>query len=327
MKQITMAVIMRAMFGQSRGDGLSELPAFLDECVDAGSDPRFMALVDTAGQIRAQAWQERTRWSPWSRFLRLRTRLDGLLFTEIARRRAVAADRTDVMSLLMTMRDEAGQPLSDQAVRDHMLSLLVAGHKTTAAALTWTMYWLLREPAVYRQVQEELTTGRSEYLSLAIKEALRLSPPLAVVLRRVMRPERLGSHLLPPGVLVAPASYLVHRRADCWDEPLRFKPERFRARTNPYEYFPFGGGSRRCIGMAFALHEMNVVLSELLSAVPLELKSGYRPRTIRKGITFVIGDGLPVRRVAPAPARAAVPFVGTAAPTPTTAAPIGSAAD
>jgi len=320
MKQITMAVIMRAMFGQSPGDGLSEVPRLLDACLKVANSPAFVTLVDASGEIRGRAWQERTRWSPWSRFRQQRARLDAVLLAEIARRRAVAAERTDVMSLLMTMHDEAGRALDDAAIRDHMLSLLVAAHRTTAGALTWTMYWLLREPVVHRRVREELAGGSSDYLSLAIKEALRLSPPLAVVLRRVMSPQQVGSYLLPASVLVAPSSYLVHRRADCWDEPARFQPERFRTRINPYVYFPFGGGTRRCIGMAFALYEMNIVLSELLSAVSLELKPGYRPRTVRKGITFVISDGLPVRRLphtaatVVAPSReAATPAVGAPA--------------
>jgi cytochrome P450 len=301
MKQITRAVILKAVFGQEQGDGLQQLPELMDACVRFGHSPLFLAVVDQAGDIRASALQERTRFSPWSKFRRLHDAVDALLYREIARRRATPGQRQDVMSLLLTAKDEAGRPLDDEAVRDEMLSLLVAGHKTTAAALTWCIYRLLTEPRVYELVRQEVVQGQHDYLDRVIKESLRLNPTLPIVLRRLKSSQRIGEHDLPAGVLAAPAIHLVHRRADCWPDPERFNPDRFTSKVSPYKYFPFGGGPRRCIGMAFALHEMRIVVSELISSVVLELEPGYRARTVRSGITFVISDGLPARRAMPLP--------------------------
>jgi cytochrome P450 len=237
------------------------------------------------------------RWSPWGHALALRRRVDAHLRETIARRRRDDTTRgTDVLSMLVEARDDAGNPMRDEQIVDEMLTLLVAGHETTATSLSWTLWRLLSEPAVLARARDEaLAANGSNYLDAVIKETLRLNPIIPDVGRRLTRPMRIGDWDLPAGVAVAPCIYLTHRRPDLWPDAERFDPERFLgARPKPYEFFPFGGGVRRCLGMALALVEMRIVLSRLLVQVDVQLAPGYRPRLTRRSITFAPSRGMPV---------------------------------
>jgi cytochrome P450 family 110 len=243
-------------------------------------------------------------WSPWGRVVRLKREIDAILFAEFARRRAQGvAGRDDVLSLLLDARDERGQPMTDSALRDELLTLLVAGHETTAASLGWVFLRLLDRPHIVQRLRDELggwsgdarQIGQLPYLDAVLKEASRLDPVIPNIGRRLRAPLRLGGQDLPAGVVVAPCIYLTHRRPDLWPEPERFDPERFlAARFNPNIFFPFGGGVRRCLGAAFATYEMKVVLATVLSRVDLRPAPGYRARLVRRSIAFVPSDGLPV---------------------------------
>ncbi len=300
MQQITLDVILRAVFGVREGATMTILRDKLVRLIGASMNPMWLwprLQIDLG------------RHSPWGRFVRVRREVYVLLTAEIARRREHGDGdaATDVLSLLVAARDEDGHAMCDEELLDEMMTLLLAGHETTATALSWTLYRILSDPAVLERVRAELATvaggegiraehvGRLEYLDATIKETLRLHPVIPDVGRMLQRPMRIGGWDLPAGVSVGPAIYLTHRRADVWQDPLTFDPQRFvGARPSPYEFLPFGGGVRRCLGMMFALFEMKVVLAEVLSRVELSLVPGYRVRLVRRSITFAPSEGMPV---------------------------------
>jgi len=247
-------------------------------------------------------------WSPWGRAVRLHREFSSLLFEEMSRRRATGIEtRDDVLSMLLQARDESGAPLDDEALRDEMLTLLLAGHETTAASLSWVIYRLLANPEVAERARQETVevtgtgpvrpehVGRLRYLDAVLKETMRLDPVIPNAGRALQADVTLSGRELPAGVVVAPCIYLAHRRADSWPEPLRFNPERFMGgRADPYAFFPFGGGTRRCIGAAFAIYQMKIVLAEILSRVEFKPVEGYVARLERRSITFAPSQGLPV---------------------------------
>jgi cytochrome P450 len=309
-QRITLDVILRAVFGLDDG---GELDALRRRLVAGATlvtrNPLLMvkALQRDLGPLTA--WRDVTR---------LRDEVDAMLFAEFARRRAEdRTDRTDVLSLLLAARDEDGEPMSNQELRDEMITLLLAGHETTATTLAWVVHYVLAHPAVHARLQEELAAWRDErvpgsgdlpYLDAAIKETQRLMPIIPLVGRRLQAPTTIGGHALPAGVVAAPCIYLAHRRSDVWEDPASFQPERFlRKRPTPYEFLPFGGGNRACLGAAFASFEMKIVLARILARVELQGVPGYRPRIVRRGIAFAPSEGMPVvvtRRYDPAAAAA-----------------------
>jgi cytochrome P450 len=201
-------------------------------------------------------------------------RLDAAIADEIAHRRRAGDldEREDVLSLLLLARDaersggegearDSGRPMSDRELRDELVTLLVAGHETTANALAWALERLARHPAAWARLQDEVAAGETAYLDAVVRETLRLRPVLAAVLRRLTAPMEIGGWELPAGVGVAPCIYLLHRRPDLYPEPLAFRPERFLEQPpGTYTWIPFGGGVRRCLGASFALFEMTQVL-------------------------------------------------------------------
>jgi cytochrome P450 len=295
MKRITMIVMLRAVFGLEEGTKFERLRDRIDRLLRMGNHPLFFMMVDGKGGIRRQHLQERFRFSPWSTFRRLHDEVDEIFNREIAERRRSGESRQDVLSMLVAARDEKGASLDDETLRDEMLTLLVAGHKTTATTLTWILYRMLSEPGVWSKVRTEVEAGGHEYLDCVIKETMRLNPTIPFVLRRLQVARRIGSREIPAGVIVAPAMYLTHRRPASWPDPTRFDPARFRDNPSPYDYFPFGGGTRRCLGAAFALYEMRIVLAEIVTSVELSLRRGYTARSVRRGISLALSDGLPVR--------------------------------
>src|SRR5213592_1154157 len=220
---------------------------------------------------------------------------------------AGAGEGDDVLSMLVAARDDDGQAMSDEELRDQMVTLLLAGHETTATALAWAVHHIIENPDVLASIRTELDRElgdgplhpghvmRLEYLDAVVKETLRLRPVIGEVGRVLKRPMRIGGWDLPAGVEASPSIYLVHRRPDVWPDPERFDPQRFvGSRPSPYEFLPFGGGTRRCLGMAFALYEMKVVLAEVLRRVDLVRAPGYRMRMVRRAITFAPSEGMPV---------------------------------
>lgn len=288
MQAITLEVIMRAVFGFEDAERRERIGAPLRKVLDAvGSRGRVLALALTDGRNGPL--------SPWRRFAAARARADELLYEEIGARRADphGADGDDIFSMLLAARDDEGRPLSDAELRDELMTLLVAGHETTATALSWALERLIRNPRVLERLLAEEAAGNDEYLNAVIKETLRLRPVVPAVVRRLQEPMEFGGWELPAGVNIAPSIYLLHRRADIFADPLEFRPERFL--DNPpgtYEWIPFGGGVRRCLGASFALYEMQVVLRAVLAAVSLRTEPGRADEGVtRRAITFAPSRG------------------------------------
>ncbi len=201
-------------------------------------------------------------------------RVEDAIDREIARARSDPGlrERGDLLAALALARYEDGTPLSDGDLRDQLITLLIAGHESTATSLAWAAASLARAPGPLERLREELGAGNSSYLDAVCREALRLRPPLPIAGRLLRRPLHLSGREIPAGSWVAPCIYLVHRRPEVYPEPDRFLPERFLDRSPPpYTWIPFGGGSRRCIGAAFALAEMRAVLSAIVT------RTGLRP--------------------------------------------------
>lgn len=225
--------------------------------------------------------------SPWGRVRRLRAETDAILYDVVARRRA-AGGGDDVLSLLLAARDEAGAPLTDRELRDELVTLLVAGHETTATALEWALDRVLAHPEVHARVRDEaLAGGALEYLDAVVKETHRVRPVVPNVARRLHAPLAFDGHAMPTGTYVAPCVYLAHRREETYPDPLAFRPERFLGhKPDPYAWMPFGGGARRCIGMAFALLEMRVALATMFAGADLARAAPRDARIARRGVTL-----------------------------------------
>jgi cytochrome P450 len=308
MQAMTLEIILRAVFGVTDQAQLERLGTPLRELLDMVGTPRkVLALGLTAGRTTGPL-------SPWRRFAAARAVADRVIHEEIrARRREQAAgggaDRGDIFSMLVAARDDEGRALTDDELRDELMTLLVAGHETTATGLAWTLERVSREPRVLAQLLDEQARGDGRtYLDAAVKETLRLRPVVPAVVRKLMAPMTFGPWELPAGVHVAPSIYLLHRRADLYPQPLAFRPERFLEGRPPgtYEWIPFGGGVRRCLGASFALMEMREVLSVVLRDAPPAAQAGVAAEpTARRAVTFAPARGgrvtVPVGRPGPSP--------------------------
>jgi len=284
MQAITLEIIMRAVFGFEDAERRERIGDPLRRLLDmVGSRPRVVMMALTAGRNGPL--------SPWRAFAAAREQADELLYAEIRARRADphGADGDDIFSMLLAARDPDGQPLTDDELRDELMTLLVAGHETTATALAWALELLTRNPDALAKLVADEGAGGGEYLDAVIKETLRLRPVVPAVVRRLQAPMEFGGWELPAGVHIAPSIYLMHRRPDLYPDPLAFRPERFLGDDPPgtYEWIPFGGGVRRCLGASFAMFEMKVVLRAALKAVRLRAEPGRRPEGVtRRAITF-----------------------------------------
>jgi len=229
---------------------------------------------------------ERVRRVP--AFRRRIDRVDALIHSEIGERRNAEdlGERDDVLSMLVAARHEDGSPMSDAEIRDELLTLLVAGHETTATALSWAVERLTRHPEKLERLRAEALAGEDAYMTATIQETLRLRPVIVLVIRKLTEPVEIGGYELPAGTRVTPSIHLVHRDPEIYPEPDRFLPERFL--DNPpgtYTWIPFGGGVRRCLGAAFAQFEMQVVLRELVKRRQVAPARPASERPFRRAIT------------------------------------------
>jgi cytochrome P450 len=288
MQAVTLEVILRAVFGVDEGERLIRLRDELRSTLTLLSNPRRAIFMVLLGPERLR------RFPPFRRNIE---RIDRLLFEEIRARRAATdlAERDDILSLLLQATHEDGRPMSDRELRDELMTLLVAGHETTATALSWAVELLARHPDELARLEADVGGGDGAYLDAVIKETLRVRPVIALVLRKLVEPMEIGGRLLPAGVSVAPSIHLVHRRPDVYPEPGRFRPERFIERpAGTYTWIPFGGGVRRCLGGAFAEFEMSVVLRELVAQRSLRPAGAEPEHSVRSTITNVPSRGAEV---------------------------------
>jgi cytochrome P450 family 135 len=276
MQSLTLEIIMRTVFGVQDEARKARLVATLSELLRWGADLRRLALGIALGPKRVM------RLGLWRRVLEP---ADDAIFAEITARRAAGGleERDDVMSLLLQARHEDGSPMTDQELRDELMTLLTAGHETTATGLAWALERLVRHPHALERLRE----GDDEYAEAVVKETLRLRSPIAIVLRRLREPMEIGGHLLPAGVNLTPCIYLVHRRPEIYPQPLAFRPERFlEGQGGTYTWIPFGGGVRRCLGASFAQLEMRIVLQTLASRLDLRAVDSRPERIVRRAITM-----------------------------------------
>ncbi|MGZ6695546.1 MAG: cytochrome P450 [Solirubrobacteraceae bacterium] len=280
MQALTLEVIIRAVFGVRDATRRRAMRTALGELLDILTEPIGFALASTIGAERA------TRVGPARRTL---AAVDALVQQEIDAHRGDddLAERDDILSWLLRGRDEDGEPMSDRALRDELVTLLTAGHETTATALSWAIERLLRTPAAMERLTAEVESGRREYTLAVAHETLRLRPVIPLVLRTLAEPMTVGGIDLPAGVKVAPSVIMVHRRADIYPDPHAFRPERFLGvKPGTYTWIPFGGGVRRCLGAAFALFEMEVVLESVVRSAKLRPARPAPERVRRRAITL-----------------------------------------
>lgn len=292
MQTISMRVILRAVFGLTEGIRYQQMEQLLGGLLDALGNPfgvsflYFPFLRRNLGPL-----------SPWGGFIRMRERIDRLIYDEIAdRRKNPGRVRNDILNLLMSARDVTGDALTDLELRDELMTLLAAGHETTATALTWAIYWIHKFPQVRERLLDEfrplnpkdhVALSRLPYLNAVCCETLRIHPVGMLTFPRVTTATvDVTGYSLKPGTVVVGSIYLTHRRKEIYPDPEQFRPERFlERRFSSYEYVPFGGGARRCIGMAFAQFEMKLVIKKILSRIELALINNRPVRPIRRGLT------------------------------------------
>jgi cytochrome P450 len=301
MQAITLEVIMRTVFGVQESARLEPLGEVLRTLLGFAARPARMAFLAAFGPRRvAELGLVRSVVEP----------ADELIYEEIRARRDAPdlAERDDVLSLLLQARHEDGTAMSDRELRDELMTLLVAGHETSATALAWALDALTHHPHTLARLRDEIDAGDEAYVDAVVKETLRLRPVIALVLRRLLEPMEIGGRTLPAGVNVAPCIYLLHRRADVYELPRAFRPERFLDKPpGTYTWIPFGGGVRRCLGASFAQFEMKVVLRELVSRLDIRAARPEPERRVRRAIVFAPrrGGEIVVRGSRGASARAA----------------------
>ncbi len=286
-RSIALEVILRAVLGVDEPERRARLEGPLRRLLDATTKPfrvLVLLLLDPDGPTIA-AWR---RHAPTMR------RVDALLLGEIRRRRAEpgTAAREDILSLLLEARDEEGRAMDDQHLRDELMTMLVAGHETTAVALAWGLERLARHPDALERLKREASGDGDGYLDAVAKEILRVRTIIPFVVRQLAAPARIAGHELPAGVRVAPCVHLVHRRPDLYPDPEAFRPQRFLERpASTYGWIPFGGGTRRCLGGAFALFELKTIL-KVIARAGLVLPAEPQDEPVgRRGLTLVPAHG------------------------------------
>jgi cytochrome P450 family 110 len=302
-QQMTLQAIIRAVFGIQPDEGDARDRALVKALTDLANDAVGSSLV-----LAPPFQRDLGPWSPWGRVLRIIGRSDMAIQHEITRRRAASnvVERHDILSLLLQTSYDDGTKLTDREIRDELVVMLMAGHETTGTALAWAFERILSLPDVEQRLRAELAAvvgagtlsaahlQRLEYLDAVVKESLRVRPIMpAGGARLVQRPFQIGGYVMPPGTSLINCMYILHRRADLYPDPDSFKPERFLGKRviDPYEWTPFGGGVRRCLGMAFALFEMKTVIATVLSRARLRIENPDA-RVARRGF-FLTPEGGP----------------------------------
>jgi cytochrome P450 len=282
MQHVTLEVILRAVFGVTDSERRAAL---------AGRLGGLLADTASAGlQFRVLLSRRFGGPDPLAALRRRRGEIDAMLDVEIAERRA--DPREDILSLFLAARFEGGEPMDDAEIRDQLMTLLLAGHETTATGLAWAFDLLVRHPDVLGRLVDAVDGGDGAYARAVVTESLRLRPVVPLAGRRLNAPLRVDGHELPPGTDVTPAIWLLHTRADRYPEPFAFRPERFLdGAPSTYAWVPFGGGVRRCIGAAFAEMEMRIALEEILRRRTLHAATARAERVARRNVTFSPAGG------------------------------------
>ena len=299
-QNISLEVILNVVFGIHKGERFHKLKQLINSLMDSLQSPLTSSLL-----FFPFLRKDIGAWSPWRNFHRLQKKIEQLIYAEIRDRRAqYDPSRTDILTLLMSARDENGEEMSERELHDELITLLIAGHETTASAISWSLYWVHKYPEILEKLLSELDSlGDSPepmnifklpYLTAVCNETLRIYPvAMLTVPREVKEPVKMMGYQLEPGTRVYGCIYLTHQREDLYPQPKEFKPERFLDRQyTPYEFFPFGGGARRCIGEALAMFEMKLVLATILANYQLELADNQPVKPQRRGVTLAPAGGV-----------------------------------
>jgi cytochrome P450 len=311
LQRITLEVIVANVFGLPPGPRRDHFATTLGAIANRVASPLGAFFVLPALQ------RDLGPLYPWRRLKAELDAFNALIYGEIAERRALYADpgaprRDDILSLLLETRDEDGQPMMDQEIRDQLVTLLAGGHETTASSLAWAFERILAHPEVADRLVAEIDAAVAEgrtaaadlgelpYLDATVKEVLRQRPSVPQIGRRLTRPMVLRDHEIPAGAMVSPSIFLTHRRPDLYPDPEAFRPERFLGKkTDPYTYLPFGGGPRRCLGAAFATQEMKIVLGTVLHRWRLQLVDRPPLPVAPRSFFFAPAGGTRVRVLGP----------------------------
>ncbi len=299
-QQVSLWVIFEAVYGLQDSERSAELKQRITKLANI-----FESTLTSAFLFFPWLQQDLGAWSPWGNFVRQQKAIDEAIYQEIATRRTEdCSQRQDILSLMMSAQDEAGEGMKDCELRDELMTLMLAGHETTASAIAWGLYWVHRYPEIKAQLRAEISSlgansdpmaiAKLPYLDAVCKETLRIYPVAMLTFpRTVLEPTELLGYKLEVGQVLMGCIYLMHQREDVYPEPNKFKPERFLEREfSAYEFFPFGGGKRRCIGEALAMLELKLVLATIVAEYDLELTSDRPEIPARRGVTLAPKTGV-----------------------------------
>ncbi len=279
MQELTLKIILRAVFGLDPGPRFDAIRERLKEMLVFGDRP-ISLTPPPKDSVVARVLE---RVGPFAHFVRTQAEVDALIFELIAERRREGAERDDVLAMLLEARHEDGSPMSEQEIRDELMTLLVAGHETTATTLAWAFERLAQDPRVLARLVEAVEGDDDAYVTATIQETLRIRPVLPnVAPRLVVKPIEVGGWSYPTGCSLVLNGYLLHHDPDIYPDPFAFRPERFLDEgPGTYTWIPFGGGRRRCLGASFAMLEMKIVLRSALSTLTLH-PAGERSEVARR---------------------------------------------
>ena len=281
---ITQKVVSSALFGTGGGPTVEMLATRFEELMAFRSKPLgalFLLLMPPGGNLPKP-------------FLRVRGAYDDEVYKaiEAARHDPRLDDRDDILAMLLQARHDDGSPLTDQEIRDHVTTLLIMGHVSTATTLAWVFERLVRHPEALERLRAEAQTANEDYLDAVLTETLRVRPTVPIIVREVSKPYRVREYEVPPGNLIACNVYGLHVREDLYPEPQRFRPERFLGhKPAPYTWIPFGGGDHHCIGSSFAMMEMKLVIRMLMQQFRFRTTERSGEKAKRKAINFMPADG------------------------------------
>jgi len=300
---ISLQVIFEVVLGLSEGEKNYQIKQLLTAMADRFNSPLASALL-----FIKNLQQDWGAWSPWGYFLRLRHQLNEFIYAELQERRNHPdPNRRDILSLMMSAQDEEGQPMSDKELRDEIMTLLFAGHETTATSMAWALYWLHQYPKIKAKLLQELgsladkadpmTIAKLPYLTAVCQETLRRSPVAMLTFPRIAQePVEFLDYSFESGTIFMGCMYLTLQREDLYPNPKEFRPERFLERKySSFEFIPFGNGARRCVGEALALYEMKLVLATILSHYQLEFADSRPEVPRRRGVTLAPAKGVQMK--------------------------------
>ena len=302
-QEITLNVILQAVFGINKGNQYEELRKQISCYLDLFNSPLYTSTLFLP--FLQKDWG---KWSPWGKFIYQREKVYQLLSQEIDKHKIIK-NGEDILSLLLSATDENGEHLSESEIMDELMTLLFAGHETTASSLAWAFYWLYSHPQTYHNLRNELETitletdpteiAKLPYLSAVVSESLRIYPTALFTFGRTLKsPLEFMGYSFEKGMSLIPCIYLLHHNPDIYPNSKEFKPERFLERQfSPYEFIPFGGSNRRCLGYALALYEMKLVLATVLKQVDLKSVNTQPILPVRRGFTMSPKGGVKMQIV------------------------------